>query len=246
MAITEKTRKLLWGKSGNRCAMCRHELSVDRTINDDESIIGDECHIISGKKDGPRHSSVIEDDKIDSCENLILLCRIHHKQVDDQHLTYTSEILRQIKDNHEKWVSQKLTDEDKLPKVRVKRIKENIPQFLKRLTTGKEILDIVIGAHSYSYDNDELLNEAEVKAVREFLDLINDWGDMGNELSPGDRVEAAFNLTQQIEELEKLGFWVFGANEKQLLVANGENSSWTMAIINVKRQTNKEIKKVAL
>ena len=41
MGITDKTRKLIWGKSGNRCAMCRHELFVEATLEDDESIIGD-------------------------------------------------------------------------------------------------------------------------------------------------------------------------------------------------------------
>lgn len=246
MAITEKTRKLLWGKSGNRCAMCRHELSVDRTINDDESIIGDECHIISGKEDGPRHSSAIKDDKIDSYDNLVLLCRIHHKQVDDQHLTYTAEVLQQIKSNHEKWVTEKLSDEEKHPKVYVKRIKDNIPQYLPRVSTGKELLDIVIGAHSYSFDNDELMNEVEVQRVGKFIDFVHEYGETGDDLSPGYRVEAAFNVTEQIKELEKLGFWVFGAQEKQLLVGNGESSSWTMAIVHVKRQTNKEIMKVTL
>ncbi len=34
MAISLKTQKMLWGRSGNRCAVCRTELVVDRTETD--------------------------------------------------------------------------------------------------------------------------------------------------------------------------------------------------------------------
>jgi hypothetical protein len=105
MAITDKTRKILWGRSGNRCAVCRHELLVDATPADEESVVGDECHIISGKCQGPRYGPTFLLNRLDEPDNLILLCRVHHKMVDDQHETYTTEVLRSLKVNHEKWVS---------------------------------------------------------------------------------------------------------------------------------------------
>jgi hypothetical protein len=64
MGITDKTRKLIWGKSGNRCTMCRHVLCVDATPEDDESIVGDECHIVSKKENGPRYDSSYPNDKL--------------------------------------------------------------------------------------------------------------------------------------------------------------------------------------
>ena len=97
MVISDKTRKSLWGRSGNRCAMCRRELIIESTPNDDESIVGDECHIISGKGQGPRHDHLFPLDRLDEPANLILLCRVHHKMVDDQCDTYTADILRQMK-----------------------------------------------------------------------------------------------------------------------------------------------------
>src|SRR5437016_5965776 len=127
MAITDKTRKLLWGRSGNRCAICRRELVIDSTSVDDESVIGDECHIVSERKLGPRYDPAVSLELIDKAENLILLCRVHHKMVDDQFETYTVEVLRALKKNHGSWVSSALTEEKQIPPVRIKRIKENIP-----------------------------------------------------------------------------------------------------------------------
>ena len=39
MAITDRTRKFLWGRSGNRCAIDNNELVVDVTPDDDKSVI---------------------------------------------------------------------------------------------------------------------------------------------------------------------------------------------------------------
>lgn len=110
MSISDKTRKILWGRSGNRCAICKNELVIDSTEQDDESVIADECHIISSKPNGPRHDPSYPADKLDSYDNMILLCRTHHKMVDDQSATYTTNCLRQVKSDHEVWVSQKLRD----------------------------------------------------------------------------------------------------------------------------------------
>lgn len=109
MSISIKTHKMLWGRSGNRCALeeCRKELVMDATETDDESLIGEECHIIANSTNGPRGDTSIQED-LDKYENLILLCRIHHKIIDDQPNTYTVERLKKIKATHEKWVRDSL------------------------------------------------------------------------------------------------------------------------------------------
>ncbi len=45
MAITDRTRKILWARSGNCCAVCRKDLIIDASDDDDESVVGEECHI---------------------------------------------------------------------------------------------------------------------------------------------------------------------------------------------------------
>jgi predicted restriction endonuclease len=105
MPITDKTRKNLWAKSGNRCAICKKELFSNVEKQKDTNI-GEECHIISSKFNGPRYKSGITD--YDVYDNLILLCRNHHKIIDDLTDTYTEEVLRYFKLNHENWVSASL------------------------------------------------------------------------------------------------------------------------------------------
>ena len=116
MGISLKTHKLLWGRSGNKCAFsdCRHDLIADETESDDESIIGDEAHIVGRNEDGPRGISPLTEEERDKYDNLILICRKHHKIIDDQFNFYTVEKLLEIKSQHEKWIKDSLTvDSDK-------------------------------------------------------------------------------------------------------------------------------------
>lgn len=160
MAISDKTRKILWGRSGNRCAICRHLLVIDETSIDAESVVGDECHINSGKPNGPRYDEAIDQWKIDDLVNLLLLCRVHHKMVDDQFETYTAELLRSIKENHEIWVDSKFKEAEVTQPVRVRRFKNEIPAQLKAVESGQEFLNLASGCHgSYQNHSDDLLVE---------------------------------------------------------------------------------------
>ncbi|MCE5210163.1 MAG: HNH endonuclease [Deltaproteobacteria bacterium] len=242
MNITDRNRKILWGRSGNKCAICKHDLVIDATLNNDESIVGEECHIVSGSPNGPRHDPTYPQGQIDSYENLMLLCRIHHKMVDDQSETYTTDILRQMKTNHENWVTEKLNQCNIQEQVKIKRIKSNIPSFLNRLTTGTEILNIVHGCCMSSFTHDELHNQEEVDLVGGFFQVIGDWIDIGSDLGPGDRVSMAFDLSQSIKELEGAGFYVFGAREVQRIEGGvASPSAWPVVILRVIRQSNEEI-----
>jgi len=243
MNITDKNRKILWGRSGNRCAICKRELVIDATPIDDESIVGEECHIISSRPNGPRYDPTYPQAKRDSNENLLLLCRIHHKMIDDQPETYTTDILRQMKTNHENWVTEKLNHCPIPEPLKIKRLKANIPSFLNRLTTGAEILNIVQGCCASSFTHDELHNQEEVDLIGGFFQVISDWIDLASDLGPGEKVRIAFDLSQSIKELEQAGFYVFGAKEIQSIEGGFSRgpSSWPVAILRVIRQSNDEI-----
>lgn len=107
MAITSKTRKLLWGKSANRCNICQKELSVEQD-GDSYTIVGEECHIVAKKNDGPRGKNKMTSKERDEYNNLVLMCEHHHKVIDNDTNKYTVEVLKEIKRNHEKWVSDNL------------------------------------------------------------------------------------------------------------------------------------------
>lgn len=101
---------MIWGRAGNRCAFpeCRQELVMDATETDDESIIGQECHIVARKENGPRGVSDLTTEQRDKYNNLILMCSVHHKVIDDQPNEYTVEKLHKIKTIHEQWVKESL------------------------------------------------------------------------------------------------------------------------------------------
>lgn len=214
---------------------------MDRTPADDEAVVGDECHIVSGSHGGPRHEPSVVADCIDDYQNLILLCKVHHKLVDDQSETYTADLLLGLKERHEAWVSEQLNEGGKTRRVRIRRIRENVPNQLVRLMSGRALLDIVTNAQSYAFDNDELRSKEESDEIAGFLQELQDWGEVGL-TEAGEIVSASFSLTERIQEMERLGFWVFGAREQQILEGGvGPSSNWTMAIVRVVRNDNDEI-----
>lgn len=116
MSISVMSRKLLWGNAANRCSFpdCKKELVMGATETDDSSIIGEECHIVARENGGPRGNSELSKDEKDKYSNLVLMCRNHHKIIDDQESTYTIEKLSDIKKKHEEWVKITLDiDEDR-------------------------------------------------------------------------------------------------------------------------------------
>jgi len=110
MGLSLKTHKMLWGRAGNRCSYpdCNKELVIDETETDDASIVGEECHIVAQGKTGPRCDENFSKESKDKYNNLILMCNIHHKLIDDQPEKHTVDYLKKLKEDHEKWVSESL------------------------------------------------------------------------------------------------------------------------------------------
>lgn len=101
---------MLWARSANRCALpsCRRVLVENETETDDASIVGDEAHIVARENDGPRGISDLTPEQRDKYDNLILMCKVHHKQIDDQEMKYTVEVLHRMKLEHIDWVNKNL------------------------------------------------------------------------------------------------------------------------------------------
>jgi hypothetical protein len=117
-SIPSKQMKLLLKRSGNRCAFpeCRELLSADATNFDDAVNLEEMAHI-AGEKSGikgknnasARYDPNMTDEQRNNYENLICLCRKHHRLIDEQENTYSVALLLQMKANHEAWVQQALS-----------------------------------------------------------------------------------------------------------------------------------------
>lgn len=131
---------------------------------------------------------------------------------------------------------------EKIPPIKIRRIKQNIPDYLHRLTNGREILNLVTGCSAGSLQNDELTTQQEVDLIGSFFQSIQDWCDLGIDADPSTRVRFEFDLTQAVKDLEEAGFFVFGAREIQRLEGGvGDPAPFPVSIIQVMRQTNPEI-----
>jgi hypothetical protein len=84
-----EVRKVLWGNAGNQCAFpeCTQRIIGDlakpgQAFSSTGGVIGEEAHIRSSKPTGPRHETEFPPEKLNDCENLILLCPTHHTVID--------------------------------------------------------------------------------------------------------------------------------------------------------------------
>ena len=245
MTITDKTRKLLWGRSGNRCAICRRELAVDATPYDEESIVGDECHIVSGKPNGPRYDPFVPTEKIDIYENLILLCKVDHKTIDDQYASYSVDKLLDIKAKHEEWVHGNLKEDTTTPSIKVTRRGVPAPQFLHRITSGKTLFSLLHDTSGASFDNDEPKSVEEMELIGDFFQNMRDLVDIVTELEPSAAIREGFLLNKSIEELESAGFFLFGIKET-LWTETGRGKPFKTPVLRllILRNTNPAIIKV--
>jgi hypothetical protein len=233
MSITDRTRKILWGRSGNLCAYCRRVLVENCTALSDESVVGDECHMIGEKPGAARGQFGVGRDDLDGYDNLVLLCKVHHKLVDDQPETFTVEKLRTMKAAHETWVRERLA--------RQSGGKQPHFALLFRIRTGKELSNVIGDAYAFLFDHDEPESDEEAKLIASFLQDVQDWGDGWSDLESGQHVEARFTLTKEIKELESAGFLVFGIREQRKMRSGDKVFEWPVAVITVVRPTNKGI-----
>jgi len=231
MSITNKTRKILWAKSGGKCAICRIDLAHSDSDEESNHVFGEECHIISSKPTGPRFVANIN---YDSSDNLILLCPNHHSLIDKKIEKYPVDELRKIKIAHEKWVSENLSK---------KKDQENDISHLQRLTTGREIVDIIMNNHVYEFNYDEVKTKEESDYVGCFFQELKDYGECSDLMEISERVEFGFKLNKSLEELDEKGFWVFGARRKKRMFADITKESYLLniATIRVVKKDNPEI-----
>lgn len=112
MSISQRDIKLLWARAAGRCSFpdCRMKLTQDKELASESFPLGEQAHIVGESKDATRGESPLTVDERNSYFNLILLCPTHHTIVDNNPEDYPVEKLHLIKDQHELWVEQTLSE----------------------------------------------------------------------------------------------------------------------------------------
>jgi hypothetical protein len=236
MSISDRDRKILWARAGNRCSICRSEL-VQRSGDPTASVlIGEECHIVSPRPGGPRSRATA--DNLDGYQNLILLCPSDHSRVDQLVDEYPEEELKRVKSSHENWVAAALGRYPGRPVI----LTRAQPQVLAELEDGDALLSVVANAHESSYDHGGLASESEVDTVADFLQVTYDWAEIWDDLEPGARVRATYELSRTLTDLRRDGWRVFGARSRGTIGdGSGETSPWYTAYLRVVRSDSSAI-----
>jgi len=203
MTISNQTRKTLWARSGNRCAICRTELVTKIVSTNRQSIIGEECHIVAQKTDGSRGNSILTSSQRDHYNNLILLCSVHHKIVDDHPEVYTTEKLAALKATHEKWVSEKLSPTFESG------IKKHDWVVVRKIETGQQLLKILGGSQLWHFNNDDFQEENEAEIVADFLQELEDYMNMWSDMGIKQRIQTQSEFDQRPHDVVALGFLVY-------------------------------------
>ena len=243
MPISRKTKNILWAKSGNLCAFCRCKLVIKPEISNDNSIIGEECHIISKKENGPRNKFKTDGMDYDSYDNLLLLCRNHHKLIDDQPENFSVNYLKELKENHEIWVSTTL--ENGAVKFKKETPSGEIQDFLPRIINGKQLFNTVKNVYGYEYNYPEFENQDDAQIIGDFLQNIQDYGEMSADFEIAEICKAEIELKKILEELEKDGYWLFGKQiKKQMCFSDKSIEIWNIAALSVVKTNDPIILKI--
>lgn len=101
MGITQETLKILWGRCGNRCAICKKTVT-ESTQASGSYIIGENAHIEGEKSTAARYREDMTDNERNAYENLVVLCPTCHTRIDKTEIAdFPTSKLQEMKQIHE-------------------------------------------------------------------------------------------------------------------------------------------------
>jgi hypothetical protein len=176
---------------------------------------------------------------LDGYENLILLCRRHHKVVDEQTGTYTVDLLRERKAAHEAWVQARLESGGEATGFTWELRRDPV---LIPLQTGAEAIAVTSGAHLGSWESDEPRSPADGDQMAGFLAELEDWNMILDEMTGGERLRVGYQLSGRIRELADAGLAVFGCRVPATVRYMGQTwEDWEASFVKVVYADSPEI-----
>jgi hypothetical protein len=231
MAVSDKARKLLWGRAGGRCAICKRLVTEQAADPEPAVVVGEECHVVSPRKAGPRYRP-LDRDRLDAYENLIHLCPSDHEIVDKQPLHYTEERLHEYKRSHEAWVR----DLPSPSRISVRRNRSSYGVLVYLAASGRDLMAAAGGAHAAEVSTPEVDDIAEADLVGGFVQDVQDWAELWDEIPFAERLRAEVSLTEAINELQEAGFVVYCGRRRDILEGGvSAPMPWNVAMLHIRR-----------
>lgn len=206
------------------------------------------CHKFCGNNMEVHHIRPQAEGGEDTFENAIPLCFDCHAEVGQYNPNhpkgnrFTQEELRGHRDNWYRQVKQGTVNAEwKLPRITLEQ--ENHKDItLVRVQSGKQLLRHINGSMGWAFDHDEPKTAEEAKIIGDFIQLIGEFGDAWEIMSPGEQIQYGFSLNDRIADLEKHGFYLFCGTENRIL-KGGKFSPESFPIFQVRivRKDSKEI-----
>jgi hypothetical protein len=110
VGISDVTIKRLFAVSNNICAFP----DCPAPLVEGETFVGEVCHIKSASKGHPRYDPIQSEAERHGFDNLLVLCRKHHKIIDTEVDHYPPEALVEMKKAHEAQETRRFTISDAL------------------------------------------------------------------------------------------------------------------------------------
>jgi hypothetical protein len=103
--IPEQKKLILMGLCGGKCEFrgCNKSVLQDM-LTEDKSNFSNYAHIIAASENGPRGDKYSSNRLSDDENNIMVLCRDHHKDIDDFPEKYTVDLLKDMKKEHEDYI----------------------------------------------------------------------------------------------------------------------------------------------
>lgn len=118
--------------------------------------------------------------------------------------------------------------------------KEPAIHFLVRAATGTDLFNVVAGAHAGRYSHDELRPD-ETDMVSSFLQDLQDYCDLWDDIGPGQQVRARQEFSERISDLEAAGLWVFVTRLPEKFKIKDQIVTWQVSSIAILRKDNPTI-----
>lgn len=220
------------------CARCRAHLVLDaHAVSGPDVVVGVEAHIVSASAGGPRHRSMTGD-KYDAYDNIILLCPTDHAVIDADVIAFPESTLLELKRAHEMFVSARLRPR---PEVRVRR--SGKPTVLRLMSSGTDLLNLAGGSEAGQNSHPEPRTKAEADLIASFLDTVFEYCELWEEIGPGQRVTAGYEVTLQLDELRDSGLVVYAGIESGVIEGGmlEQSSPWQTSVIQIRRADDPEI-----